>query len=43
LSEVLRGGLAILGFAGNTGPDHIDHLHGLPEFLNRLDSLPIRP
>jgi hypothetical protein len=28
LSEVRRGGLTILGFAGNTGPDHIDHLHG---------------
>jgi hypothetical protein len=35
LSEVRRGGLTILGFAGNTGPDHIDHLHGLAEFLAR--------
>lgn len=33
LSEVRRGRLSILGFAGNTGPDHIDHLHGLGEFL----------
>ena len=33
LSEVRRGRLTILGFAGNTGPDHIDHLHGLREFL----------
>ena len=36
ISEVRRGGLWILGFAGNTGPDHIDHLHGLGEFLNQL-------
>lgn len=33
LSEVRRGGLTILGFAGNTGPDHVDHLHGLGAFL----------
>lgn len=37
LSEVRRGGLTILGFAGNTGPDHIDHLQGMAEFLERLD------
>jgi hypothetical protein len=42
LSESRSGGLLILGFAGNTGPDHIDHLHGLPEFLNRLDAIPVR-
>ncbi|MBA2688828.1 MAG: hypothetical protein H0U64_12135 [Gemmatimonadaceae bacterium] len=35
ISEARSGGLWILGFAGNTGPDHIDHLHGLPEFLRR--------
>ncbi len=33
LSETQKNGLAILGFAGNTAPDHVDHLHGLPEFL----------
>jgi len=37
LSEVRRGRLTILGFAGNTGPDHIDHLHGLGEFLALLE------
>jgi hypothetical protein len=37
LSEVRRGNLTILGFAGNTGPDHIDHLHGLGEFLTRAE------
>jgi hypothetical protein len=36
LSEVRKGRLTILGFAGNTGPDHIDHLHGLREFLTQL-------
>jgi hypothetical protein len=35
-SEVRQGGLTILGFAGNTGPDHIDHLHGLGDFLARV-------
>jgi hypothetical protein len=37
LSEVRRGRLTILGFAGNTGPDHIDHLHGLTEFLTQVE------
>ncbi|MES2179142.1 MAG: hypothetical protein V4550_14875 [Gemmatimonadota bacterium] len=36
LSEAHRAGVEILGFAGNTAPDHIDHLHGMPEFLRRL-------
>ncbi|MBA3466880.1 MAG: hypothetical protein H0T21_05670 [Gemmatimonadaceae bacterium] len=39
LSEVRRGGLTILGFAGNTGPDHIDHLHALGDFLARMERL----
>jgi len=33
LSETIKNGLTILGFAGNTAPDHVDHLHNLPEFL----------
>ena len=36
LSEVRSGKFSILGFAGNTGPDHIDHMHGLPSFLSLL-------
>lgn len=36
LSETRAGGLRILGFAGNSAPDHIDHLHGMGEFLRRL-------
>jgi hypothetical protein len=36
LSETQRNGLTIVGFAGNSAPDHIDHLHGLPVFLKML-------
>jgi hypothetical protein len=36
LSEARSGGFALMGFAGNAGPDHIDHLHGMPEFLALL-------
>lgn len=36
LSETHRNGLTILGFAGNSTPDHIDHFHGLPAFLLRV-------
>ena len=36
LSEVRSGGLHVLGFAGNTAPDHMDHLHGLEAFLEIL-------
>lgn len=36
LSRTEAGRLTILGFAGNTAPDHIDHLHALPEFLRLL-------
>jgi hypothetical protein len=36
LSETNAGGLHILGFAGNTAPDHIDHLHGLATFLKMM-------
>jgi len=36
LSEVRAGRFELLGFAGNTAPDHIDHLHAMPELLKRL-------
>lgn len=35
LSEVRAGGFELRGFAGNSGPDHIDHLHAMPELLAR--------
>ena len=37
LSEVRKGRLEILGFAGNSAPDHIDQFHGMPEFLRRIE------
>lgn len=37
LSDAKRGRFEIMGFAGNSAPDHIDQLHGLPEFLKRLE------
>jgi len=36
LTETRAGGLTILGFAGNSAPDHVDHFHGLPIFLKTL-------
>ena len=36
LSEVRAGRFALMGFAGNTAPDHIDQLHAMPELLARL-------
>lgn len=36
LSEVRAGQFEVMGFAGNSAPDHIDHLHAMPEWLRRL-------
>ena len=36
LSELRAGRLLILGFAGNSAPDHIDQFHSMPEFLQLL-------
>ena len=36
LSEVKTGGLLVVGFAGNSAPDHVDQLHSLPEYLSWL-------
>lgn len=33
LCEVKQGGFHLLGFAGNSAPDHVDVLHALPELL----------
>jgi len=41
LSAVRSGRFDVLGFAGNTGPDHIDHFQGLPEFLRMTRALRI--
>jgi hypothetical protein len=37
LCEVKRGGFRLLGFAGNSAPDHIDLLHALPDLLREVD------
>jgi hypothetical protein len=39
LSEARAGRFALLGFAGNSGPDHIDQFHAMPELLRRLMGL----
>jgi hypothetical protein len=36
LSEVRTGRFELLGFAGNSAPDHIDQFHAMPELLARL-------
>jgi len=36
LSEVHSGRFELLGFAGNSAPDHIDQLHAMPEMLRRV-------
>jgi len=36
LSEARSGRLAVLGYAGNSAPDHIDQQHSMPELLARL-------
>jgi hypothetical protein len=40
LSEVRAVGFELLGFAGNSAPDHVDQLHAMPEFLRRLLNAP---
>lgn len=39
-SEVRSGRFTLLGFAGNSAPDHVDHLHALPELLALLSNTP---
>ena len=36
LSEERAGGLLVVGFAGNSAPDHVDQLQSLPEYLSWL-------
>ena len=33
LSEASQSGFRLLGFAGNSAPDHVDQLHALPDWL----------
>ncbi|MEZ6119250.1 MAG: hypothetical protein R3C28_22135 [Pirellulaceae bacterium] len=36
LSEVRTGNLLVLGFAGNSAPDHVDHLHSISSFWKMI-------
>ena len=36
LSTVRSGGFLVMGFAGNSAPDHVDHLHALATWLKQL-------
>jgi hypothetical protein len=36
LSDIRAGKFRLLGYAGNSAPDHVDQLHGLPAFLKWL-------
>ncbi len=36
LSETKSGGLLVVGFAGNSAPDHVDQMQSLPEYLRWL-------
>lgn len=40
LSEVREEGFRLAGYAGNSAPDHVDQLHGLPEFLQWIRWMP---
>jgi hypothetical protein len=33
VSQAVKGQFELLGYAGNAAPDHVDHLHALPEFV----------
>ncbi len=33
LSEARKGKFSLIGYAGNSAPDHVDQLHSLPEYL----------
>jgi hypothetical protein len=36
LSEAGAGHFTLLGYAGNSAPDHVDQFHAMPELLRRL-------
>jgi hypothetical protein len=36
LSEARSGNFLLIGYAGNSAPDHVDQLHSLPEYLKWL-------
>jgi hypothetical protein len=42
LSKVVKGGLQVLGFAGNSAPDHMDHFFALEDWYRRLGAFPAK-
>jgi hypothetical protein len=36
LSDTRAGKFLLIGYAGNSAPDHVDQLHSLPVFLKWL-------
>jgi hypothetical protein len=36
LSVVKRGGFQLMGYAGNSAPDHMDHLYGMEDWLKKF-------
>jgi hypothetical protein len=42
LSDARKGAFRVVGFAGNSAPDHVDQLHALPELLDWLDTLDVK-
>jgi hypothetical protein len=38
LNRVRAARLVMIGFAGNSGPDHVDQMQSLPEYLKWLMS-----
>lgn len=41
ISELRAGGLTVLGYAGNSAPDHVDHLHALQNLYRRVRLMPL--
>lgn len=37
LSEARKGKFLVLGYAGNSAPDHVDQLHSLPDYLKWIE------
>lgn len=33
LSKIRQGSFVLVGYAGNSAPDHVDQLHSLPDYL----------
>jgi hypothetical protein len=41
LAQAKQGAFRLVGFAGNSAPDHVDQLHALPALLEWLEALPV--